>query len=84
MVGPSPTLYDCFNDSDLLIADISSVLTDFIYSEKPYVVTNLTGLGEDRFRERYPSVGMAYLLDPAGRADRGDPRPGARERPARG
>jgi CDP-glycerol glycerophosphotransferase (TagB/SpsB family) len=64
VVGPSPTLYDCFNDADLMIADISSVLTDFIYSEKPYVVPNLSGLSEDRFRERYPSVGMAYLLDP--------------------
>jgi CDP-Glycerol:Poly(glycerophosphate) glycerophosphotransferase len=64
VVGPSPTLYDCFNDADLMIADISSVLTDFIYSEKPYVVANLTGLSEDAFRELYPSVGTAYLLDP--------------------
>lgn len=66
VVGASPTLYDCFNDADVLIADVSSVLTDFIYSEKPYVVANLTGLSEDGFREKYPSVGMAYLLDPTG------------------
>jgi hypothetical protein len=64
--GAAPTLYDCFNDADLLVADVSSVLTDFIYSEKPYVVTNLTGLDEEEFRTRYPSVGQAYLLDPAG------------------
>jgi hypothetical protein len=68
VVGPSPSLYDCFNDADVLVADISSVLSDFIASEKPYVVTNLTGLSEDEFRERFPSAGEAYLLDPnAGR-----------------
>jgi hypothetical protein len=61
-----PTLYDCFNDADLLVADISSVLSDFVYSEKPYVVTNLTPMGEDDFREFYPSASAAYLLDAAG------------------
>jgi hypothetical protein len=64
VVGPEPTLYDCFNDADLMVADISSVLSDFIYTEKPYVVPNLTGLSEDAFRAHYPSAGMAYLLDP--------------------
>jgi hypothetical protein len=66
VVGPSPTLYECFNDADLMVADISSVLSDFIYSEKPYVVPNLTGADEDAFRAQYPSAGKAYLLDPAG------------------
>lgn len=65
VIGRSPTLYDCFNDADLLIADISSVLSDFIYSQKPYVVPNLSGLTEDQFRDQYPSAGQAYLLDPA-------------------
>jgi hypothetical protein len=68
VVGPEPTLYDCFNDADVMVADISSVLSDFIYTEKPYVVANLSGLTEDAFRAQYPSAGMAYLLDPA--ADR--------------
>ncbi|MGN6473870.1 MAG: CDP-glycerol glycerophosphotransferase family protein [Mycobacteriales bacterium] len=64
VTGSAPTLFDCFNDADVLIADISSVLSDFIDSEKPYVVTNLTGLSEDEFREKFPSAGEAYLLDP--------------------
>jgi hypothetical protein len=64
VAGTAVTLYDCFNQSDLLIADISSVLTDFIYSQKPYVVANLTGLSDEDFRMRFPSVGTAYLLDP--------------------
>jgi hypothetical protein len=65
IVGPSPSLYDCFNDADVLIADISSVLSDFIVSEKPYIVPNLTGLSEADFKEKFPSAGEAYLLDPA-------------------
>lgn len=65
VVGPAPTLYECFNDADLLIADISSVLSDFIASQKPYVVPNLTGLSEEAFRAKFPSAGTAYLLDPA-------------------
>jgi len=65
VVGPVPSLYDCFNAADVLIADISSVLTDFISSEKPYIVANLTGLAEETFRAKFPSVAMAYLLDPA-------------------
>ncbi|HVS67280.1 MAG TPA: CDP-glycerol glycerophosphotransferase family protein [Mycobacteriales bacterium] len=65
VVGASPSLFDCFNEADVLIADISSVLSDFISSEKPYVVPNLTGLSEDEFREKFPSAGQAYLLDPS-------------------
>jgi CDP-glycerol glycerophosphotransferase (TagB/SpsB family) len=65
VVGASPTLYECFNQADLLVADISSVLSDFIFSEKPYIVPNLTGQSEDAFRTAYPTAGSAYLLDPA-------------------
>jgi hypothetical protein len=61
----TPRLYDCFNRADLLVADISSVVTDFVASGKPYVVTNLTGLSDEDFRTRFPSVAAAYALDPA-------------------
>jgi CDP-Glycerol:Poly(glycerophosphate) glycerophosphotransferase len=65
VTGPSPSLFECFNDADVMVADISSVLSDFIASEKPYVVTNLTGLPDEDFRKEFPSAGQAYLLDPA-------------------
>jgi hypothetical protein len=64
-VGPEPGLYECFNDCHVLVADISSVLTDFIESQKPYVVPNLTGLADDEFARTFPSTSAAYLLDPA-------------------
>ena len=59
-----PTLFDCFNHSDLLVTDISSVVADYLYSEKPYVVTNSAALDHDVFRNRYPTAGAAELLDP--------------------
>ncbi|MEU8358966.1 CDP-glycerol glycerophosphotransferase family protein [Nonomuraea sp. NPDC048882] len=60
--GPEPHLYDCFNECDLLISDISSVVADFLASEKPYAVTNVAGLPESAFHERYPSAEAGVLL----------------------
>ncbi|SDH78339.1 CDP-Glycerol:Poly(glycerophosphate) glycerophosphotransferase [Nonomuraea jiangxiensis] len=57
-------LYDCFNECDLLISDISSVVSDFLASDKPYAVTNVAGLPERAFLERYPSAEAGVLLGP--------------------
>lgn len=57
-------LYDAFNTADLLITDISSVVSDFLYSRKPYIVSNPHGEDHVGFRAEYPSTGGAYLLDP--------------------
>lgn len=62
VTGPQPHLYDCFNQCDLLISDISSVVADFLASEKPYAVTNVAGLPEGAFHERYPSTEAGVLL----------------------
>jgi hypothetical protein len=64
VVGPQRGLYDCFNECDVLVADVSSVLSDFIESRKPYVVPNLSGLDDEEFRTTFPSTSAAYLLDP--------------------
>ncbi|MEV4804814.1 CDP-glycerol glycerophosphotransferase family protein [Nonomuraea sp. NPDC049421] len=63
VTGPEPHLYDCFNECDLLISDISSVVADFLASEKPYAVTNVAGLPEPAFHERYPSTEAGMLID---------------------
>jgi hypothetical protein len=63
VTGPRPELYDCFNQADLLITDISSVVADFVASQKPYVVTNVAGLPDEHFRAEYPSASAAYLLN---------------------
>ncbi|MFI9805876.1 hypothetical protein ACIHEJ_16180 [Streptomyces sp. NPDC052301] len=58
-----PTLYDCFNQADILISDVSSVVADFVASLKPYVLTNAHDLPDDEFRAAYTTAGGAYLLD---------------------
>ncbi len=71
ITGPRPTVYECFNQSDMLISDISSVVSDFIATAKPYMVTNPVGLADDDFRAKFPSAAAAYLIGPdcAGLAD---------------
>jgi hypothetical protein len=55
-------LYTAFNRADLLVSDISSVITDFLASGKPYVVTNSSGEDPQRFRSTFPSAAGAYIL----------------------
>ncbi|MGW3602113.1 CDP-glycerol glycerophosphotransferase family protein [Micromonospora sp. NPDC005161] len=62
VTGRTPALFDCFNQTDLLISDVSSVVSDFVQSERPYVVANPSGLPEDEFRREYPTARAAYLL----------------------
>ncbi|MET7284481.1 hypothetical protein [Streptomyces sp. NPDC005573] len=63
VVRPLPTLYECFNQADILISDVSSVVADFVASLKPYVLTNARDLPDDEFRAAYTTAGGAYLLD---------------------
>ncbi|WP_233415760.1 CDP-glycerol glycerophosphotransferase family protein [Streptomyces sp. N35] len=63
--GQLPHLYDCFNESDLLISDVSSVVSDFVGSEKPYVVANSTDLSDTEFRSLFPVAAAAFVISPA-------------------
>lgn len=63
VVEPTPnSLYEAFNRADLLISDISSVITDFLASRKPYAVANPRDLPDAEFRALFPSAGAAELL----------------------
>ena len=57
-------LYAAFNAADMLISDVSSVVTDFLSARKPYAVTNPHGLDDDEFRTEYPSAAAAALVRP--------------------
>ncbi|WP_406202881.1 CDP-glycerol glycerophosphotransferase family protein [Streptomyces sp. NBC_01017] len=59
-----PTLYACFNEADLLVSDVSSVISDFLASGKPYAVANTSGLAEDVFRKAFPTVRAGTVLTP--------------------
>lgn len=55
------SLVDCVNRSDALISDVSGVISDYLYSGKPFAVTDMGGEG-DRFTERFPLAGAGYVL----------------------
>lgn len=59
-----PRLYDLYNAADLMIADISAVVSDFMATGKPYVVANPKNVPDEEYREQYPTTRGAYLLHP--------------------
>nr|WP_308114657.1 hypothetical protein [Streptomyces sp. ISL-12] len=63
ITGAEPRLYDCFNVSDAMVSDISSVVSDFIASGKPYAVTDSGELGEEEFKRQNTAVRAAVILD---------------------
>ncbi|RII08700.1 CDP-Glycerol:Poly(glycerophosphate) glycerophosphotransferase [Streptomyces sp. YIM 130001] len=60
-----PGIFTCFNQADLLISDVSSVVSDYLTSEKPYAVANTSGMTEAEFRSSFPTVSAATILSPA-------------------
>ena len=64
IAADGPHLYSCFNQCDLLVSDISSVVSDFIASGKPYAIVDGAGLGEREFRRRYTAALGAFVLTP--------------------
>lgn len=52
------SLYDCFNECDALVSDMSSVVNDFIYSQKPvFLIKNDAMDFDDDFRN------ALYIVD---------------------
>lgn len=62
ITGAEPRLYDCFNVSDGMVSDISSVVSDFIASGKPYAVTDSAELGVEEFKRQNTAVRAAVIL----------------------
>ncbi|MFE1773203.1 hypothetical protein ACFWZH_18630, partial [Streptomyces sp. NPDC059008] len=59
-----PGIFDCFNQADVLISDVSSVVSDYLTSEKPYAVANTSGMAEGDFRANFATVRAATILTP--------------------
>ncbi|ADD45296.1 CDP-glycerol glycerophosphotransferase family protein [Stackebrandtia nassauensis] len=55
------TLADCFNDADALVSDVSGVVSDWLYSEKPFAVTDMLAEGEE-FAESFPLSTASYVI----------------------
>ncbi|WP_128376714.1 hypothetical protein [Streptomyces cavernae] len=59
-----PGIFACFNEADLLVSDVSSVVSDWLSSEKPYAVANTSGMSEEAFRAGFPTVSAGVILTP--------------------
>jgi CDP-Glycerol:Poly(glycerophosphate) glycerophosphotransferase len=57
------SLYAAFNSADVMITDISSVLTDFLASHKPYLVTNPRNELLAEFLQAFPSSAAGSIID---------------------
>jgi CDP-Glycerol:Poly(glycerophosphate) glycerophosphotransferase len=57
------SLYAAFNQADTMITDISSVLTDFLASHKPYLVTNPRDEKLAGFLAEFPSSAAGSIID---------------------
>jgi hypothetical protein len=66
------SLYAAFNQADTMITDISSVLTDFLASHKPYVVTNPLSEPLADFLLAFPSAAAGTIVDADLTTQRGD------------
>ena len=63
VTGPMPHLYQCFNESDAMVSDISSVVSDFVATGKPYAITDSAELGEEEFKRQNTAARAALILD---------------------
>lgn len=59
---PSLTLLNSFDEADVLISDVSSVVSDFLYTQRPVLVTNPKRFDRHEFVQRFPSQAGSYLL----------------------
>src|SRR5690554_2114789 len=53
---------DCINRSDALVSDVSSVVSDYLASLKPYALVAMNHSIEE-FREEFASARSAYVVD---------------------
>ena len=56
------SIFECFNLSDALISDVSSVVNDYLYSEKPFAMVAVSAPA-DAFAEEFPVSRAAYVID---------------------
>jgi len=66
VAGPAVDLHTALNAADVLVTDITSVISEFLASGRPYVVVNGTDLDDDAFRARFPSTAGAALVGRGG------------------
>ena len=61
--GSGESLYDNMNSSDALISDVSSVVTDYLATKRPVMVSNPKELDPDAYLEMFPNQAGCYVFD---------------------
>lgn len=56
------SIVDCFNASDAMVSDVSSVVSDYLFSGKPFAMAAVRAHGP-AFREEFPVAEAAYVFD---------------------
>ena len=56
------SIVDCFNAAHAMASDVSSVVSDFLFSGKPFAMAAVRAHG-DAFREEFPVRRAAYVFD---------------------
>lgn len=55
------SIVDCINESDAMVSDVSSVVSDYLFSRKPFVMMAISTPVED-FASAYPVARGAYVV----------------------
>lgn len=56
------SVVDCFNASDAMVSDVSSVVSDYLISGKPFAMAAVSAHG-DAFVQEFPLAEAAYVFD---------------------
>lgn len=56
-------IFECMNESDLMITDVSSTMYDYVYTLKPMILTNSKATEAAVIAAEFPSSAAAYVLD---------------------
>jgi hypothetical protein len=56
------SVVDCFNSCDAMISDVSSVVSDYLISDKPFAMVAVSAHGEE-FVRQFPMAKAAYVVD---------------------
>jgi hypothetical protein len=64
--GDMPGLQSCLEHADLLVADVSGVVSDWLGQDRPLAIANPGGLDPAEFARRYPSSRGGQVLGPKG------------------
>jgi hypothetical protein len=62
--GGGSSITECLVRADVLVSDVSSVVSDYLQTERPVIVCDPDGLSADEFAQRYPSQAGSYRLTP--------------------